>query len=1435
MAIRYLSGINVDSNTLFVNDANNLVGIGTGSPAGSLHIQKNSGNYSNEAIKITGTPLSNVTDGTSATEGYGLYLSYNISGNRQFVFADTVSGYGVRYIGTSLDGFNKITQSREDLNLGTETNGVHVAAGISNTQFSVSNVGGTASKIVTEIKGAASQTGNYLNISSSSGVGDIVSVLSSGNVGIGTTSPAAKLTVSGTTYLNLTSDYFGASTTVQISSGGGSNAVGILSNTFYLYPYSSNTTTSLVYGYNGNASWGLTNAGGNSRFDFYSYAAGSSIMSITSAGNVGIGTTSPTVTLEVSGRGLITSSGSSDTFAVTHSSGSGIGVNITKGGNGEGLYVNKTSGSGNAVTIVGTLNATTLVKSGGTSSQYLMADGSVSTLTNPVTGTGTTNYVPKWTSGSAIGNSAIYDNAGNVGIGTASPNAKLEVNGAITFSSVDTFGQLVVKAASGATGDMLNIGVDTANSVAFIQSVERGIDVIPLSLQRYGGNVGIGTTTPVSPLDVNGIISSRGIYIAQNSGTYNLIYNASNSVAMYLGGSADQGNYYDNNAHRFRNAGGGTTYAIITTAGNVGIGTTSPAQMLHVTGNGLFNGNLDVGQGVSTQDSAINVGAGRTGNGYAYIDLIGDTTYTDYALRIIRNNSGANALSQIIHRGTGDFSLSTNEAANLTFGTSASERMRITNAGNVGIGTTSPGTKLVIVGGDDAAGVGVLEIQTTGGTNLKIGGNSTYSWIQSHNSNPLYINQLGNNVILNSGGGNVGIGTTSPIYKLHVAGSTYVNGGTLFIDSEQFLRWGNSNQGIRGVNDTSLEFVSGGSERMRITAAGNVGIGTTSPSEKLHVYGNLKVDGQTFMTSGFSSYNTDGLFSASALWNGVITPSGVYRIRLGYLDQGGGQYWGRIGFVANTNWSLGTSQGGNSFSIGTGNGNNEFLIDNAGNVGIGLTSPNTKLHLFGSGDQAITIQSSTTASSASSFVKYIRATTGSARTWWTGVGIQGGTDDSLSFYDETAGAERMRISSAGALKLNAYGSGSNTGTATQRLAVDASGNVIEIPIGSGPVDGNGTANYITKWSDADTITNSVIYENGGNIGIGVTNADYPLTVGSINVGGAGANLGLVLNSVISTAIPSSSVKAIIGATNSGFGYAAGSLLIQPRTGVNAVTVFATEGTEKMRITHDGNVGIGATAPGYKLEVNGDAGGSPVNIARFTAGIAGGGTRGMNLYSDGAQFKLQVTDNVGNTGDWAFLNLNPDGGFVGVGNTSPSQKLHVTGNVRVTGAYYDSNNEAGTSGQVLTSTGSGTDWVTPATTTASSLYDLLPAARVAYNWTGQVVNDTWTTIFSKSDNILTTGTWMVKMYVNDFAVGGGHYQYVYSGIMTWEQGTVNQTGEAAFSEIYLHRMGHAANASVLYLRTAESGAAASNLGYFQIKGNYSNTSNQTIQFQFVKIF
>jgi len=86
----------------------------------------------------------------------------------------------------------------------------------------------------------------------------------------------------------------------------------------------------------------------------------------------------------------------------------------------------------------------------------------------------------------------------------------------------------------------------------------------------------------------------------------------------------------------------------------------------------------------------------------------------------------------------------------------------------------------------------------------------------------------------------------------------------------------------------------------------------------------------------------------------------------------------------------------------------------------------------------------------------------------------------LILHSESLNADYLTIKGTGVIQLNDYGSGSNTGTATQKLAVDSSGNIIEIPIGGGAVDGSGTANTVTMWSDTDTITDAPITISGNN-------------------------------------------------------------------------------------------------------------------------------------------------------------------------------------------------------------------------------------------------------------------------------------------------------------------------------------------------------------------
>lgn len=99
----------------------------------------------------------------------------------------------------------------------------------------------------------------------------------------------------------------------------------------------------------------------------------------------------------------------------------------------------------------------------------------------------------------------------------------------------------------------------------------------------------------------------------------------------------------------------------------------------------------------TTENSFLEIGKGRSGDGPTFIDLTGDATYSDYGLRILRN-SAANGGTSLISRGTGEFQLQTTEGGPLTFRTFNTERAKISAAGNVGIGNTNP-TYLLDVGG----------------------------------------------------------------------------------------------------------------------------------------------------------------------------------------------------------------------------------------------------------------------------------------------------------------------------------------------------------------------------------------------------------------------------------------------------------------------------------------------------------------------------------------------------------------------------------------------------------------------------------------------------------------------------------------------------------------------------------------------------------------
>ena len=92
---------------------------------------------------------------------------------------------------------------------------------------------------------------------------------------------------------------------------------------------------------------------------------------------------------------------------------------------------------------------------------------------------------------------------GKVGIGQDNPNSPLEIVKNITFANADTFPQLLIRTSSGSTGNQLGLGVDEADDLAFIESIDRGNNVIPLVLQRNGGKVGIGVDGPSYALTIS--------------------------------------------------------------------------------------------------------------------------------------------------------------------------------------------------------------------------------------------------------------------------------------------------------------------------------------------------------------------------------------------------------------------------------------------------------------------------------------------------------------------------------------------------------------------------------------------------------------------------------------------------------------------------------------------------------------------------------------------------------------------------------------------------------------------------------------------------------------------------------------------------------------------------------------------------------------------
>lgn len=160
------------------------------------------------------------------------------------------------------------------------------------------------------------------------------------------------------------------------------------------------------------------------------------------------------------------------------------------------------------------------------------------------------------------------------------------------------------------------------------------------------------------------------------------------------------------------------TFVIDGTNNEIGIGTAAPRGIFDINpsnGGGAMSAFVG-GNGTSTGATSIEIGNDRTASGVSHIDLTGDTTYADFGTRLIRNGDGPNTNTELIHRGTGELRLISQDAGAIKLAVNGADRLLVENTGNIGIGTNA---SIDLAIGDSDTGFeqtadGVLDFMSNG-------------------------------------------------------------------------------------------------------------------------------------------------------------------------------------------------------------------------------------------------------------------------------------------------------------------------------------------------------------------------------------------------------------------------------------------------------------------------------------------------------------------------------------------------------------------------------------------------------------------------------------------------------------------------------------------------------------------------------------------------
>jgi len=509
-------------------------------------------------------------------------------------------------------------------------------------------------------------------------------------------------------------------------------------------------------------------------------------------------------------------------------------------------------------------------------------------------------------------------------------------------------------------------------------------------------------------------------------------------------------------------------------------------------------------------DSTNNVVGINTATPNSFATGLAVYNATNPSVAIVSGN--ANAYLRLYSTSDSDMYLS-NTAGKMTFTTAATARMTINSSGNVGIGTTSPNAALEL--SRESADVGLFITRTGSGAAdyrhfIDGGGDIRFTMVSSYNmrfftanTERMRIDSSGNLLVgttsLPSGGGILTASSSAAETKVSID-NTGTSGRHYWLGSS------NTSSGALGAGKFAIFDQTANAARLVIDSSGNVGIGTSSPSSRLH----------TVTSSGENKLSVEATAASQSAVVSLITNATTPGQCILYMGKSGATTNGQVGYDPNSN-----------FLYLYTNNSERMRITSTGRVGVGVSDPQTNLEVAAATDPISLINATTLAQG------------NRAALMMAARNVNGNTGNVSIEAISVNNQQNDMVFRTGATTMTAFG--------TERMRIDTSGNV-----------GIGTTSPSTFANGMGPVLATGVFPNFATVQ-GRTDGPSGAT-NSVSYGGS------------YQANPINGARMLVGAAGS--------------AGQRGIITFCTKDLddnttqplERMRITSAGKVGVATTSP-----------------------------------------------------------------------------------------------------------------------------------------------------------------------------------------------------------------------------------------------------------------